>query len=127
MTARSGDLTPGWQAGISLKESCMNRESKEGPPKPPPEESIRIVSGETFIFAPAGIRTRRQPMVTIGRFRDGRTAVHFRQYAQHSPGVYAITHDGISLTIAELSEAVRRLHEVFSAVPELATEKGAGC
>jgi len=102
-------------------------EKIEGLPKPLNNESFRVVSGETFIFTPAGIRTCRRPCVTIGRFKNGTPAIHFRQYAEQSPGNYAITQDGVSLTIAELSEVVLRLRGVFAAVPELATEKAAGC
>lgn len=82
----------------------------------------KTTDGSTLIFTPAGLRCRKRPVVTLGTFGRGRgdVAVHFRQYAEQSPGVIAPTRDGCSLTLAELEIVVERLRRMVGAVSEAA-------
>ncbi|MEX1187508.1 MAG: hypothetical protein WEA80_13055 [Gemmatimonadaceae bacterium] len=78
---------------------------------------FRTTDGSKLIFSPPGLRTRKRPCVTIGRFRRGRgdIAIHFRIYHEQAPGVLAISRDGISLSLAELDIIEERVARIVGA------------
>lgn len=94
--------------------------------KPVPALPIRITSGEVLLYSPPNITTRNRPCISLGRFRDGTWALHFRQYAldEKSAGGVRITRDGASFTIAEVELGINKAKAMAALVPDAPTVRG---
>lgn len=84
-------------------------------------EIRRTKAGDLIVWAPA-IRSSIRPLVTLGRFRNGTPAIHFRRYRVRPDGVAVMTDEGASFRIDEVVELVERLRATFDAIPSLRGE-----
>ena len=60
-----------------------------------------------------------KPLITIGQFKSGEPAVHFRNYRATGKDAWIITREGASFTLPEVATAIQRLCRLFPYVPEL--------
>lgn len=86
--------------------------------KEPPK--LKLQSGEQLLFSPPNLTSSRRPVASLGQFKTGEPALHFRIYRRRGEGVYNITGDGASFTLAEFDVIVRRVRELCKHSPEMA-------
>lgn len=78
-----------------------------------------IRSGEQILMAGARVESNVKPLITIGHFKNGEPAVHFRNYRPTSGDAWVITKEGASFTLPEIATAIQRLCALFPYVPGL--------
>lgn len=84
-------------------------------------ESLGLRPGELPIFAPSGLRSRRWPVCSLGRFRDGKFAIHFRIHRRRGDE-WVMTHNGASFTLPELRRIIAVIDRLVAEMPELAAQ-----
>lgn len=86
---------------------------------------VRTKSGELIVWAPL-IKSEIRPMITLGRFRDGTPAIHFRRYRVRPDGIAVMLAEGASYRVDEIVEGVDHLRAMFEAIPSLRASSHTG-
>lgn len=98
----------------------QDRKQDEPPPRRAPQVGrVRLLSDQQLIWHPRTCASRRLPVISLGAFKNGTPALHYRVYARKAPGEYAVTTAGISLSFDEYDEVSARVAEIRAALERL--------
>jgi hypothetical protein len=109
---------------LGLQDPYRNdadQNTQEGEKQKEPATTIKLQSGQILLFSPPNMGwSKRRPVASLGHFRDGEPALHFRQYQRQGSGLYHLTREGVSWKLSEFDAIVRRVQDVCDVLPEMA-------